>query len=134
MKLHVGEEEVKDKKVLMAFFEEYAHNNDIVVDPSTTPWCACMANACERAAGNKGTGLQNARSFLEYGTKIDPDSVQEGDILVFKRGDSNWQGHVTYYAGKTDDYGNLLCLGGNQSDKVCYSWHTPRALIGVRRS
>jgi uncharacterized protein (TIGR02594 family) len=134
MKSHYGLEEVKDRKVLMQFLEEYAHNNDIVVDPSTTPWCACMMNACERAAGNKGTGKQNARSFLDYGTKIEPRFMQEGDILIFKRGNSNWQGHVTYYAGKKDEYGNLLCIGGNQSDKVCYSWHSPNNLIGVRRS
>ena len=70
-KTMLGLQEKKDRVKLIDFFTKHSIRGDIVVDPSQTPWCACFVNACERAAGKKGTGLQNARSFLNYGEEIE---------------------------------------------------------------
>ncbi len=127
----LGLQERKDKNILMDFFKQYAINNDIAIDPSTTPWCAAFVNACERAVGNKGTGRLNARSFMLYGNKVSLDQAKQGDIVIFARGNSSWQGHVAYLYTKTMT--DLTVLGGNQSDKVCISVYSIEHLLSIRR-
>ncbi len=132
LKQYLGYHEVKERKNLMALFKEYSIKNDIYIDPSTTPWCAVMVNVAERAVGNKGTGLQNARSFLKYGYKVAIKDAKRGDIVIFSRGGSTWQGHVAYLEAIE---GNLIkTLGGNQSDAVTYGWYPKTRLLGIRRS
>ena len=94
-----------------------------------TPWCAGFINAIEKQCGRKGTGKLLARSFLNYGK---PTAIPKiGDIVVFKRGNSSWQGHVGYFI--TDDATSITCLGGNQSDKVCYAKYPRTSVLGFRR-
>ncbi len=131
METLLGKQEARDRKELKDFFRKYSIKDDILVDPSTTPWCAAIVNACERAAGKKGTGKLNARSFEAYGTKIQLADIKKGDILIFKRGTSPWQGHVTYFSKW--DGNDMICLGGNQSDQVCFSRNTQHNLLGIRR-
>lgn len=102
---------------------------------NTTAWCAAFVNACEREAGNKGTGLLNARSFLTYGMPVKLEQAQPGDIVVFSRGGSTWQGHVAYYDGIEISNGRTLIrtIGGNQSDSVSRGWYGSERLIGIRR-
>lgn len=131
---YLGLQEVRDKTAIIGFLASQARNKDIVIDPSVTSWCAAFMNACERASGNPGTGLLNAQSFNTYGSEITPDDAQEGDILVFHFPfDSAWQGHVTYFVS-WDDADNLVkCLGGNQSNSVCYSNYVQDYIKHIRR-
>lgn len=132
----LGLEEARDKKALMEFFKKHAIKGDIELDPSKLPWCAAFVNACEREAGNKGTGKLNARSFLEYGTKVELKDIKEGDILIFKRGTgaaATWQGHVTYFVGFQSGTRNAVCLGGNQNNRVCEALYSLDSLLGIRR-
>lgn len=134
-KQHLGLQEVRDKTALIAFFAANSHNKDLCVDPSVTSWCAAFVNACERTAGKPGTGLLNAQSFKTYGKAIDVDDAQEGDILVFHFPfDSAWQGHVTYFSTWDDADNTVQCLGGNQSNMVCYSNYIQDYVTDVRRS
>jgi uncharacterized protein (TIGR02594 family) len=103
----------------------------IDLDPKTTPWCAAFVNGCEVKAGNKGTGRVNARSFIMYGTKVSLEQAREGDICVFSRGNSSWQGHVTYFVSHNGM--EITVLGGNQRDCVCKSIYTTENLITIRR-
>ncbi len=128
----LGLQEVTNRKALMDFFKQYAINNDITLDPQTTPWCAAFINACERAVGNKGTGRVNARSFMLYGTKVDLTTAKAGDICIFARGNNNWQGHVAYFTAKTGT--DITILGGNQKDSVCYAVYSTEHLLSIRRS
>ncbi len=130
-KKYLGYEEVKNKKELMSLFKSAAVHNDIVIDPSTTPWCAAWINFCERSAGKPGTGKLNARSFLDYGDKISIRDALEGDIVIFERGHNGWSGHVTYFVKKIAD--GIQVLGGNQKDSVCYSNYPLTGLLGIRR-
>lgn len=137
---HLGQDEIHDHAAIMEFLRENSHNEDILVDPRNIPWCSAFANACERAAGNKGTGLLNARSFLKYGTPIDIKDAQKGDIVVFARGSDGWSGHVAYFVSYDEDNDRLQHLGGNQfnpktgqSDIVNIGVSNTQRLLGVRR-
>lgn len=136
---HIAQEylnfkEVEDKEDLMAFFKIYSIDKDILIDPSKIAWCAAFVNACERAAGNPGTGKLNARSFTTYGWKRNySQDWTQGDIVVFKRGNSSWQGHVTYLAYVHPDGKNVVCLGGNQGDEVNYSKYPISDILAVRK-
>lgn len=99
---------------------------------NSTPWCAAFVNACEREVGNKGTGLLNARSFVKYGQPVDIRNTKPGDIVVFSRGGSVWQGHVAYVDGV--ERGLIRTLGGNQSDSVSIGWYPINRVIAIRRA
>jgi uncharacterized protein (TIGR02594 family) len=142
MKALVGLEENKDKKKLMDLFKSEAHHNDIVIDPSTTPWCSAAMNYAERKAGNEGSGALNARSWLKIGEVIydkathkgEDDDGKEGDLMIFERGHDGWSGHITYLVSYDIDNNRAMCLGGNQGDKVCYAYESLDKLLGIRRT
>lgn len=103
----------------------------IEIDPRQTAWCAAFVNAVLGVEGIEGTGRLNARSFLNFGTPVDEPRV--GDVVVFSRGDPDgWQGHVGFFSGY-DENGNILVLGGNQSDSVSVASYSASRLLGVRR-
>ncbi len=133
-KKYLGLEEVRDKAQLEALFKTYSHNHDMQVDPQETSWCADFMNCTQREAGGEGTGRLNAQSFKTYGTPVSDDDWRQGDILVFKfPSDQEWQGHVTYL-NSWDDANNVVnCLGGNQSNKVCYANYSQDYVVSVRR-
>ena len=108
-------------------------------DPRYTEWCAGYVNTILELSehdslntlGNRNPLL--ARSFLSYG--IPTSYPTTGDIVIFKRGNSGWQGHVGFYI-KTDiidgrEY--FLVLGGNQGDEVSYEYFPTSKLLGIRK-
>ncbi len=101
-----------------------------------TPWCSSFINWCLGKSDFPITKSAAARSWVNYGQEVAKNDLKIGDIVVFKRGNNNWQGHVAFYAGqrrryKMDD--QILCLGGNQKNKVCYQWYSVSKLIAIRR-
>ncbi len=85
-----------------------------------TPWCSAFVNWCLARAGIEGTDSGWARAWAEWGEPIDPPPV--GAIAVWARGRTApdapvANGHVAFVV--EDLGGNLLVLGGNQSDCVC---------------
>lgn len=103
------------------------------VDVRTTPWCAAFVNAILHDLGIKGTDSNLARSFLKLGTDSTKDP-QIGDLVVFQRGNSSWQGHITILAEEFDsDEDTVTCLGGNQKDSVCYAAFRKDNILGIRR-
>lgn len=132
-KKYIGLQEVRDNKQIKALLASKAIHSDIAIDPAVTSWCAAWANFCEREVGNHGTGKLNAQSFKTYGTAVDFDKAQEGDIVVFHFSfDQPWEGHVTYFV---EDNGNntLKCLGGNQHNMVDYANYIWDAVTDIRR-
>lgn len=82
-----------------------------------TAWCAGFVGYCLETVGIKSTRSAAARSYQNFGTKI--DRPIPGCIVVFWRGSPNgYNGHVGFVTGQTRS-GNLVVLGGNQSDMVC---------------
>lgn len=77
-----------------------------------TPWCAAFVGACLERTGFVSTRFESARSYIDWGQKLDAPAV--GCVVVFTRVGG---GHVGFVVGQ-DKSGALLVLGGNQSDEV----------------
>jgi uncharacterized protein (TIGR02594 family) len=81
-------------------------------------WCADFINFILRRTGHPTTNSRAARSFLDYGKRI--DSPRVGAIVVLMRGGPN-NGHVGIVRG-TDGAGNIIVISGNHGNKV---WESP---------
>lgn len=80
-----------------------------------TPWCAAFLNWCYlRATNAPATGSASSGSFRCYSAPTDSPHV--GDVVVFRRKDSNNQcggnGHVGFFIRQTGS--SVEVLGGNQ--------------------
>ena len=80
-------------------------------------WCADFINFILRRTGHATTNSRAAKSFLDYGKRI--DSPRVGAIVVLSRGVNN--GHVGIVRG-TDGAGNIIVISGNHGNKV---WESP---------
>jgi uncharacterized protein (TIGR02594 family) len=80
-------------------------------------WCADFMNFVLKQAGAKGTQSRAARSFLQYGKKLDEPRV--GAIaIMYRKGPNN--GHVGVVRG-TDGKGNPILVSGNHGPTVMES-------------
>lgn len=77
-----------------------------------TPWCAAFVGAMLERAGVRSSRFESAKSYLDWGQLLVAPVV--GCVVVFTR---QGGGHVGFAVGR-DKAGNLLILGGNQSDAV----------------
>jgi uncharacterized protein (TIGR02594 family) len=129
---HLGVEEwpgAKHNPAVLAYFE--TSGNGWVKDDETS-WCAAFVNAILAALALPTTGKLNARSFLDYGEKVELVDVRPGDIVVYWRGDPNgWQGHVGFVMSITN--GQVMTLGGNQGNKVSIAPYPLSRVLGFRR-
>jgi len=111
---------------------KYHECTDLKATDDETAWCSAFANFCVQTCGGKGTRSAAARSWLNWGRKV--DVPRPGDIVVFSspsRGPGS--GHVAFFVAKGVP-GFITVLGGNQSDKVCYENYPTAILLGYRRS
>lgn len=125
---HLGIKEVtgqKDNPKIVQFFADVGHS---WVEDDETPWCAAFVGSCLEKAGVTSTKMLNARSYLKWGRKI--AQPVPGCIVVFKRGNSSWQGHVAFFVGIEGDY--IKVLGGNQGNTVKVSSYHKDDLLGYR--
>jgi uncharacterized protein (TIGR02594 family) len=90
----------------------------------TKLWCADFMNFVLRKAGGRGTHSRAARSFLEFGRKLDGPRV--GAIVIFYRKGGN-NGHVGVVRG-TDGQGNPIVVSGNHGPTVRESVY-PKAKV-----
>jgi uncharacterized protein (TIGR02594 family) len=103
------------------------------IDPTRIEWCAAFINSVLKENNITGSKSLTARSFLKWGEKT--NNPQIGDILVFVRGDSEWQGHAGFYLD-TVKYSNktyYMILGGNQNDKVSIIYYPKSLLLEARK-
>ena len=90
----------------------------------TQLWCADFMNFVLHKAGGKGTKSRAARSFLEFGKKLDGPRV--GAIAIMYRKGPN-SGHVGVVRG-TDGQGNPIVVSGNHGPTVTQSVY-PKAKV-----
>jgi uncharacterized protein (TIGR02594 family) len=83
----------------------------------TKLWCADFMNFVLHKAGGKGTKSRAARSFLDFGKKLDGPRV--GAIAIMYRKGPN-SGHVGVVRG-TDGQGNPIVVSGNHGPTVTQS-------------
>ena len=87
-------------------------------------WCADFMNFVLKSAGGNGTHSRAARSFLQYGKKLDGPRV--GAIaIMYRKGPNN--GHVGVVRG-TDGQGNPIIVSGNHGNMVKESMY-PKAKV-----
>ena len=88
-------------------------------------WCADFMNFVIKRAGAKGTQSRAARSFLDFGKKLDGPRV--GAIAIITRaGPQN--GHVGVVRG-TDGLGNPILVSGNSANMVRESSYPKHRVI-----
>ena len=129
---YIGLDEHRDREELRGF---------VGVDPVRTQWCAAFVNAVLASHGVEGSGGVSdypltARSFLSWGVPVSSRDVLRGDIVVFPRGSSDWQGHVGFYWGTVIRKGVVYyqILGGNQSNRVGIELYRADRALGIRRA
>ena len=116
---------------------EQEHRNELSefmgVDPVETPWCAAFVNSVLTAAGVEGTDSLLARSFLDWGQE--GYRAEIGDIVVFSRPPTDWQGHVGFFINSEviDGVEYYRVLGGYQSDRVSIDLYPVSRLLSIRK-
>jgi uncharacterized protein (TIGR02594 family) len=94
------------------------------------PWCADFVNGVVEAAGFRSARTAGARATIKLGVKLDGPAV--GAIAVLWRGSKDgWAGHTGFIVGRDRD-GNLMVLGGNQSDAVNIKPFPRSRVLGYR--
>lgn len=97
-----------------------------------TPWCSAFVNFIAFLLGKPRSKSLAARSWLTVGQPVELKDAQRGDdVVILKRGLNPAQGHVGFYAGRSND--RVLVLGGNQADEVSIAPFHISDVLGVRR-
>lgn len=121
-----------DNPKVLAYFRDAGHPQ---VTNDETAWCAAFVGAMLHRAGMPNTGSLAARSYLAWGEPVDRADAREGDVVIFSRGSSAWQGHVGFFVKDNGD--TITVLGGNQSNAVMrrpYGVNSQTStLLGIRR-
>lgn len=85
-----------------------------------TAWCGTFVAHCLKVAGIAyPTHWYRALDYVNYGTKLAKPAYGCVAIKTRKGG-----GHVCFVVGRDMSSGKLVCLGGNQSNKVCYALYS----------
>lgn len=128
---YLGTKESEGPQNNPLIMEMYASIGADWVEHDSVAWCAAFVGHCLERAGIRSTRKLTARSYLTFGEPVDPKDAREGDIVVFKRGNSSWQGHVAFYIA--DASSKIAVLGGNQGDAVTIAKYPKYSLLGIRR-
>lgn len=130
---YIGTQEgpgAEDNPIIMEMYATVGHD---WVEHDAVAWCAAFVGHCIEQAGLRSTRRLNARSYLDWGIPVDLDDAQEGDVVVFSRGNPNgWKGHVGFFVRRVG--ASIEVLGGNQSDAVNIKRYSKSTLLGVRRA
>lgn len=129
----VGTIEWKDghNPKIVAYFRDAGHSE---VTDDETAWCAAFVGAMLHRSGVDGTGKLTARSYLDWGVEVAREDARPGDIVILKRGNSSWQGHVGFFVADTGK--SITILGGNQANSVSRrAFPVDKGqLLGIRRA
>jgi uncharacterized protein (TIGR02594 family) len=110
----------------VAYYADAGHPE---IHDDEVAWCAAFVGAMLKRAGYPGSGSLAARSYLNYGRKI--DKPEPGCIVVFWRGSpTSWEGHVAFYV--RDDGSHIRVLGGNQGNAVTEASYPRKQVLGYR--
>ena len=124
---HIGLTEIKGPQ----------HNPEIVamwkaikrggIKDDETPWCAGFIGGVLEAVQIKSTRSAAARSYLKWGEIL--KAPIPGCIVILERGPV--YGHVFFVLGQ-DKWGNLVGIGGNQSNMVSIRSFPRKRVLGYR--
>ena len=81
------------------------------------PWCGTFIAHCLRTANVAyPKHWYRALDYLNYGARLKKPAYGCVAVKTRKGG-----GHVCFVVGRDKKTGKLVCLGGNQSDMVCFA-------------
>lgn len=123
---HLGQREVKGHRhnsLILGWWRAIKRGG---IKDDETPWCAAFIGGCLEAVGLISSRFESARSYLDWGVKL--DAPEFGCIVVLGR---QGGGHVGFCVGR-DPAGNLLLLGGNQGDAVTIAAFSRTRVLGYR--
>lgn len=109
---YIGEREIKGRQhypLIVQFWRDIKRGG---IKDDETPWCAALVGGVLERCGIKSTRFESARSYLGWGSQLLQPAL--GCVAVFTR---EGGGHVGFVVGQNEN-GDLLVLGGNQSDAV----------------
>jgi len=109
---HIGLTEIKGPQHSPEILQMWRDIKRGGIKDDETPWCAAFVGAMLERVGVRSSRFESARSYLGWGQQL--GLPVPGCIVVFTR---QGGGHVGFAVGR-DKAGNLLILGGNQSDAV----------------
>jgi uncharacterized protein (TIGR02594 family) len=112
-------------------------NNPVIIDwliklkawwrEDETPWCGTfVAAVCINSGIPLPVHWYRARGWLDWGSPLDFPVL--GCVVVYER---KGGGHVGFVMGE-DQNGNLMTLGGNQSNKVSIAPFDRSRVLGYR--
>ncbi len=90
-------------------------------------WCADFVNLVEQEIGRAGTGSRMARSFLDYGKRV--EKPRAGDIVVLGRGGRS--GHVGYFMEWEGE--RVVAISGNYGGRVAVGRFPKHRVVGFVR-
>ena len=111
--------------VVQAYYRDAGHPE---TRHDSVPWCAAFVGAMLARVGLQPSGSLAARSYLKWGRQL--ERPHAGCIVVLKRGNSSWQGHVAFFV--REEGRGLVCLGGNQTDRVSFATYPKARVLGYR--
>jgi uncharacterized protein (TIGR02594 family) len=102
--------------------------------PDEVSWCSSLVNYCVEQSGRVGTDSKAARSWLDWGGKVEKNDWREGDIVVFWReSKTSWKGHVAFLVSWDGE--RPYVLGGNQSNCITIDDPYPFSqILSIRRA
>ncbi|EPG4957809.1 MAG: TIGR02594 family protein [Citrobacter sp.] len=109
---YIGQMEINGPRhnpLLLQFWKDI-HRAGIKDDE--TPWCAAYVGSMLERVGIKSTRFESAKSYLNWGVELREPAY--GCVVVFSR---DGGGHVGFVVGQHQN-GDLMVLGGNQSDAI----------------
>jgi uncharacterized protein (TIGR02594 family) len=97
------------------------------------PWCGLFVGICIKRAGYiVPRDSLRSRSWVNYGVRVKKGLEMYSDVMVFWRGTPNsGLGHVGFYVGENKT--QFQIYGGNQGNKVGFTWIEKDRLIGAFR-
>lgn len=119
----------KHNPTIVGFFA--ATGNSWVKDDET-PWCAAFVGAVLAQLGLPNTGRLNARSYLDWGTRVSLNEARTGDVVILSRPPSPAAGHIGFLVSFSGD--KVVLRGGNQSNSVTDAAYPVSRIIGIRRA
>ncbi|MNC16430.1 hypothetical protein D3C75_642840 [compost metagenome] len=109
---YIGEKEVKGAKHNPLILQMWKDIKRGGIENDETPWCAAFVGAVLERVGIESTRFESAKSYMHWGYGLEEPAL--GCVVVFTR---DGGGHVGFVVGKAAN-GDLMVLGGNQSDEV----------------
>lgn len=104
----------KDNRVIIDWAKDEGGDIAKTYTHDSIPWCALFANMCLTKAGLKGTESLWALDFAGQWPSVKLIGPAVGAFAPMVR---DGGGHIGIVVGK-DQHGNVMLLGGNQSDAV----------------